>query len=87
VKINILGRKNTVEFSDRAPGDTALGRANSGEDRIWIWSGLTPEAKEETLIHEWLHQVSEYTGIGLTEQQVSVLGIALHLADLRIQYL
>ena len=79
--ITILGRPNTIKYGEASPTDSSMGRANSGTDTIWISDNLTDECKNETLIHEIIHQISEYTEIGLTEQQVSILAIAFNILD------
>jgi len=83
--IEILGRKNIITYGERSPADVGMGRANSGEDKIWIWNGLSHDGKRETLLHEILHQISEYADLDLTEQQVSILGIALNLLKMNPQ--
>lgn len=81
----ILGRENRIILGDKDPTSPAMGRSNSSVDELWIWKGMPMQARASTLIHEWIHQVSDYLGLGLTEQQTQGLEVALHQAGFKIQ--
>ncbi len=81
---NVLGREVRVEYGDRDPTSGALGRSDSSTDRILIWGGMSDAGLQSMLGHEWLHLVSEYLGLELTEKQVLGLEVALFQAGFRV---
>ena len=78
MKIDIQGHACKVTFSD--PGDwssNGMGRANTETGELLINNQMGKDFKRSTLMHEILHIISSNNDLALTEQQVSVLGVAL----------
>lgn len=63
--------KSVSKFEPRKGEIDLLQRA------IKIDSDMTPQDKQETLLHEIIHGIDEFMRIGLEEEQVKKLGAAL----------
>lgn len=78
--VEILGKTYVYTEGPSAPGDGSMGRQNSKEQTIWVNSEMGREAKQSTLVHEFVHAVSDHLGLDLTEAQVRGLETALFAA-------
>lgn len=68
--------------------DGFMGRCDSKMSYITINADMTKEAKESTLIHEWLHATLDLQGMGdlsNNEQLISVLANELYRAGFKIR--
>lgn len=55
------------------------GEVTYEKNKINLWSGLSPQKKEQTLIHEMLHAIFHEAGFDLdNEDEVNRISIVLH---------
>lgn len=69
-----------VQLEDKVLGDQnqdLYGRIRYGPQQINLERGLSAERTLAVFLHEVLHGVDEYMSIGLTEKQVTRLGVGL----------
>lgn len=68
-----------VEHPDVIGSDIVhMGRSDASQGVIWVNSTLPGNIKEQVLVHEWLHLVSDSLGLGCTEQQITALATVLY---------
>lgn len=78
-----------VQFSEKVIGDhneALYGHIIFESQLVKIQSGLSPERTAAILLHEAIHGIDEYMGIGLNEEQTKRLATGL-LAFLRDNHL
>jgi len=77
--IHILGQKyvilNTKEGS--MPEKRALGVCSSNDNSIYLKDDLSGDKRDEVLLHEIIHAISDMIELKLTEVQVNNLAVGL----------
>jgi hypothetical protein len=80
-----------VVFEDKPDegGEVCRGLCISSDRKIILSKSLTDVRLMETFLHECIHAIDDVYRIGLTEQQVNVLGVSLIslIRDNRINFL
>lgn len=69
------------------PADGNFGQIAAIEGIIWLNGKMTPEIKEASLVHEWIHGVFTSNGIDHNEQQVGILATELYRMGFRVKYI
>lgn len=59
-------------------GDSSMGRYYERKMEIYLNDDMPLEQKQETLLHEVIHSLSEGMGVGLKEEQVRALSAGLY---------
>jgi len=78
-QVLIMGIPYSIrEFEDNSRADTAMGRSDNKRGEISLSQAMAQGVKEETLLHECIHIISDNTCIGLDERQVSTLSVCLY---------
>jgi Zn-dependent peptidase ImmA (M78 family) len=75
MEVKILGKKIKILLIDKK---NLQGLCDSTKNEISINKNLPTENKEETLLHEIIHNISDNVAIGLTEEQTQALGSCLY---------
>lgn len=73
----ILGVNVKLEFPRLIDNGDSVGESDSDNNIIRIASGLKLQVKQETLIHEEIHFISDKLNLDLTESQVQGLTIGI----------
>lgn len=76
--MKILGKNIKVILNEMGVRETLYGSNDSMYLTIYINKNLPTQEKEETLLHEILHHISNSMEIGLNEKQVSRLSACLY---------
>lgn len=77
-KINIAGLDYRIrQLEDHDHQDLAMGRADSKRAILGIIRDMPPQVKDQCLIHEVIHALSDQLAIGLKEGQVQALSSGL----------
>jgi Zn-dependent peptidase ImmA (M78 family) len=77
--IMILGQKYTVKVrcENEMPEKKALGMCSSNQNTIYLNTELDGDKKDEVLLHEIIHAISEMIELRLNEVQVNNLAVGL----------
>jgi hypothetical protein len=73
--IRVLGKRVKIEVRDE---EQSKARVHTWKKHIIFSDETTTDEKEENLIHEVLHLISDDTSQQLTETQVAVIGSCLY---------
>jgi len=77
-KAKLMGKVWTVTYGQLAKDE--IGECDLENQSITIKDGLKPEQEKSTLLHEFIHAISDSLGLNLTERQVQ--GLETGLFDL-----
>lgn len=84
MKVTILGKPYEVRIQKEADGNGTMGSATRTKQIINIVQGFGKEQREETLLHEIIHVVSEELVMGLEEEDVARLAVGLYSAGIKL---
>lgn len=76
--MNILGKPYKIQYVDKINDEFQLGEINTGTGIITVLRDVTRQNQEEIILHETIHAVDEELALGLTEEQVQRLSVALY---------
>lgn len=75
----ILGMRHKVTyFENHDNGDNAMGRSDVKKATIRICKEMGTDTKEQTILHEAIHIISDHLALSLTENQVCALSAGLY---------
>lgn len=77
MKIKVGAHTLEVMFKDPKDMDGSLGMCFSNDNVIHIRKGMPKSKEKEVLLHECLHAIDEFYGIGLGEKKVNILAMCL----------
>lgn len=66
-----------VVYKEKEEMTDCLGLCSSNEHIIYIRKGMPQSKEKEVLLHECLHALDEFYGIGLGEKKIGTLAICL----------
>jgi len=75
-----------IEIEQGSTADFS-GTNNRDVQTITVMAGLSKEAREDTILHESLHVISDELCLKLTEEQIGALACGLYSAGCRIKVL
>jgi hypothetical protein len=75
-KAKLLGKVWTVTYEQMPKDD--LGECDLEKQHITVKDGLKPEQEQSTVLHEFIHAISDSLGLGLSEKQVQGLETGLY---------
>lgn len=67
-----------IDVEDNQFSNSSMGRSNTRTGEILISSKMPPDIREETILHEVIHILSDTLGIDLSENQVLALSSGLY---------
>jgi hypothetical protein len=76
-KAKLMGKVWTVAYG-KLPNADELGECDLENQAITVKDGLKPEQEKSTVLHEFIHAISDSLGLGLTEKQVQGLETGLY---------
>ena len=76
-KAKLMGKVWTVSYG-KLPNADELGECDLENQAITIKDGLKPEQEKSTVLHEFIHAISDSLGLGLSEKQVQGLETGLY---------
>ncbi len=80
----ILGKPFTIVEKPADELPDCLGTYDLDLMEVYLRGGLVPAQRGDTLLHEHIHIADETLELGLTEDQVGKLSVALYSAGCRI---
>jgi len=85
MQINILGKSYRVVEIEASCAPDMAGTNDRDAQTITVVKGLAKQAREDTLLHESLHVISDELCIGLTEAQVGQIACGMYSAGCRVK--
>jgi hypothetical protein len=85
VKVQILGKPYEVVEIDPSSAPDFSGTNNRDAQTVTIVKQLGPDARDDTILHESVHLISDELCLGLTEAQVGALACGLYSAGCRVK--
>lgn len=73
-----------ISASNIQVADSMYGSCDRKFQKIVIVDGIAEDQKQDTLIHEVLHIISDELGLGLDEATIQRLGVGLYSTGVRI---
>lgn len=70
MKTILFAQELDIRWTVPEPGSTAMGRSDNKNNVIWLNKELPPEVMQTTLLHEYMHLLSDILHLELTEEQV-----------------
>lgn len=83
--VQILGKTYKIVEIPHTSAPDFSGTNCRDSQTITIVSDLAEEAKEDTILHESIHIISDEMCLGLTEQQVGALACGLYSSGCKIK--
>jgi hypothetical protein len=83
--ISILGHRVRILPLAEQGEDRITGFCDTAQETIYISRTLSAGAREEVLLHEVVHYISDTLGKELTEDQVKGISAGLYSAGVRIR--
>jgi hypothetical protein len=83
-RVEILGKPYRLVEIEAASAPDFSGTYNREAQTITITSGLAPESREDAILHETTHIISDELCLKLTEEQVGALACGLYSAGCRV---
>lgn len=78
-EIDIMGVPHKIRImKNYTPTEGMMGRGNIINSEIVIAEEMSPDMKNQTLLHEILHLVSDFTSSKLKEDQVNAISAGLY---------
>lgn len=82
--VSILGKSYRVVRLDPGCAPDFMGTNSRHSQTITIVEGQGPDQEADTIMHEALHIISDELTLGLTEEQIARLAVALFASGVRI---
>lgn len=78
MKTILFAQELDIQRAIPEPGSMAMGRSDSKNNVLWVNKELPPEVMQVTLLHEYLHLLSDMLHLELTEEQVCGISAGLY---------
>lgn len=75
--VKILGQQYDIVYKPMAEMAEELGICDSTRNIIYLRDGMNADKHREVLCHECLHGMAEMLNLGLSENKINALGVAL----------
>ena len=83
-KAEILGKPYRIVEIEATSAPDYCGTNNREAQTITVVSGLPQEGRDDTILHETIHVISDELCLKLSEEQVSALACGLYTAGCRV---